>query len=49
MKTLMKIATHPTTPAALGIANLILSNGNVWMVVTGATLIAISVLDWLDR
>jgi hypothetical protein len=33
----------------IGIMNLLVANGNLWMYATGIVLVIISILDWIDR
>lgn len=45
MKRFTKICLHPLTPFVIGSANLLLSQGNIYMVVTGILLIVIGATD----
>ncbi len=38
----------PAVPGVLGLLNLILSNGNQWMLITGIVLVAIAAMDFFD-
>jgi len=38
----------PAVPGVLGLLNLILSNGNHWMLITGIVLVAIAAMDFFD-
>jgi len=38
----------PAVPGVLGLLNLILSNGNQWMLITGIVLVAIAAMDLFD-
>ncbi len=35
-------------PAVLGIGNLALANGNIWMLITGLILVGVAVMDFFD-
>lgn len=35
-------------PAVLGVVNLALANGNLWMIITGLILIIIALMDFFD-
>ena len=45
MKKFTEICIHPLTTFAVGGANLLLSQGNIYMVVTGVLLVIISAFD----
>ena len=40
---------HPATPAVLGVANLILANGNIYMYVTGVLLLITSLMEYMEK
>lgn len=40
-----KILLNPITPAVLGVFNLVLAQGNIWMYITGAMLLLTAAMD----
>ena len=49
MKSLKKIIMSPAFAGGLGILNILLANGNIWMHLTGALLILVAITDFLDN
>jgi hypothetical protein len=45
MKKISSLVHNPLFVAALGLTNLLASQGNIWMMITGLVLIVIAAMD----